>query len=197
MSILRLCLYTMRLNLQFRWFPHTKECLWEITRCYIFNSAKHSNLKAEEVEFTVWRTVKTGDTSQLIKWLPAGEKSKYRQTWMTSPEPILQPTNDLYPLLKCCSHYKTTIEYTLHLHKSFSLKQRQVSLEGESKLTIAGLTKMIILGGGPTRVVLRRTEGEGLRRWREKKNSSKFSETKQACSQNKMLNRLQKSSSPC
>lgn len=138
MSILRLCLNTMRLNLQFRWFPHTKECLWEITRCYIFNSAKHSNLKAEEVEFTVWRTVKTGDTSQLIKWLPAGEKSKYRQTWMTSPEPILQPTNDLYPLLKCCSHYKTTIEYTLHLHKSFSKNNHKSAWKVKvSKLLLA------------------------------------------------------------
>ena len=76
MSILSLCLYTMRFNLQFRWFPHTKQCLWEITRCYIFYIAKHSNLKAEEVEFTVWRSVNTGDTSQLIKWLPTGEKIK-------------------------------------------------------------------------------------------------------------------------
>ena len=57
---------------------------------------------------------------------------------MTLPETILQPTNDLYPLLKCCSHYKTTIEYTLHLHKSFFFKQRQV-LESESNKTLLAL----------------------------------------------------------
>lgn len=50
----------------------------------IFFIETHSNLKAEEVRFTVWRTVKTGDASQLITTAYSGKIK-------TLPKPSCNP----------------------------------------------------------------------------------------------------------
>lgn len=51
---------------------------------YIFFIETHSNLKAEEVRFTVWRTVKTDDESQLLTTAYSGKIK-------TLPKPSCNP----------------------------------------------------------------------------------------------------------
>lgn len=170
MSILSLCLYTMRLNLQFRWFAHTEQCLWE-------NNQMLHILNWKTQQFESRRSgVHSLEDCQNWWYIAVNKLTAYSGKIKISPN-----LNDIARNHLAAHKWPLSAIKMLFALQGFHwlyIKSPQF-LESESNKTIAGLAKIIILdglewfwdepGGGTQEVT--------------EEYPSKFSETKQACLQ--------------